>query len=146
MPLLREMDQSIRIAALYGMPNNFTDLLYREEKAVAPWQVKRVEEWIDAHWRGPVSIENLAEVSGSSVRSIFAAFKRSRGYTPMDYLKRVRLHAARGMLLVAQLGATVTGIGLACHFSNMGHFAREYQQQFGEMPSETLRRTRGIPA
>ena len=76
LPLLREMDQSIRIAALYGMQNNFTDLLYREEKAAAPWQVKRVEDWIDANWRGPVSIENLAEVSGSSVRSIFRTFRK----------------------------------------------------------------------
>lgn len=141
-PLLREMDQSIRIAALYGMHNNFTDLLYRSEAAAAPWQVTRVEEWIDANWRGTVSIENLAEVSGSSVRSIFAAFKKARGYTPMEYLKRVRLHAARGMLLVAQPGAIVTGIGLACQFANLGHFARDYKEQFGELPSATLHKAR----
>ena len=146
MPLLREMDQSLRLAALYGMPNNFTELLYRGEQAAAPWQVTRVEEWIDVNWRGPVSIEALAEVSGSSVRSIFAAFKKARGYTPMEYLKRVRLHAARGMLLVAQSGATVTGIGLACYFSNLGHFARDYQELFGELPSATLHKARRLAA
>jgi AraC-like DNA-binding protein len=144
--LLREMDQSIRVATLYGMPNNFTDILYSAGKMSAPWQVKRVEEWIDAHWREPVSIETLAEVSGSSARSIFETFKESRGYTPKDYLKRVRLHAARGMLLVAQPDASVTAIAFACQFANPGHFARDYQSQFGELPSATLHRARLLAA
>jgi len=145
-PLLRDMDQSIRISALYGMPHNFTERLYSGGQKAAPWQVTRVEEWIDANWRSNVTIEKLAEVSGSSIRSIFATFKNTRGYTPMEYLKRVRLHTARGMLLVAQPGASVTAIGFACHFSNMGHFARDYQEQFGELPSATLHKSRRLAA
>ncbi len=143
-PLLREMDRTIRIAALYGVRNNFTDRLFAPEPAAAPWQVKRVEEWIDAHWADEITIDALAEVSGSSARSIFAAFDKARGYTPMAYLKRVRLHAARGMLLVARPGASVTAIGFACRFANPGHFARDYQTLFGELPSATLRRARAI--
>ena len=145
-PMLREMDRMIRISTLYGMPNNYSERLYAAEPASAPWQVKRVEEWIDAHWRDEVTIDQLAEVSGSSVRSIFATFKAARGYTPMAYLKRVRLHAARGMLLVALPGASVTAIGLACQFANLGHFACDYQEQFGELPSATLQKARALAA
>ncbi len=66
----------------------------------------------------------------------------ARGYTPMAYLKKVRLKAAREMLLRADPRATVTGIMFACNFSNQGHFASDYHLEFGELPSDTLRRSR----
>jgi AraC-like DNA-binding protein len=145
-PLLQEMENLIRLAVLYGIPNNFSDLLYAAPKLSAPWQVKKIEEWIDAHWLESVTIKKLAEISGASVRSIFAAFKKTRGYTPMAYLRKVRLNAARELLLSGAPGISVTGVSLACNFKNTGNFARDYQIQFGEFPSETLRRGKsGLP-
>lgn len=144
MPLLREMDQSIRLAVLYGMPNNLTDLLYAPTRTIAPWQVMRVEQWIDANWKESVTIEKLVEISGASVRSIFATFRSTRGYTPMTYLKNARLDGAREMLLSGAPGASVTAIAFACRFTNTGHFANDYRRKFGELPSETLRRGRLI--
>lgn len=139
-PVLRELDHGIRVALLYGIPNIYSRLLYAEQKMSAPWQVKRVEEWIDAHWREDVTIQKLADVSGVSARSIFASFKRSRGYSPMTYLKTVRLQNAHEMLLKGGRRASVTAIAYACRFSGLGHFSRYYREQFGELPSETLNR------
>jgi AraC-like DNA-binding protein len=138
-PLLRELDQMLRIMTLYSMPNNFSDRLNAGPPLSAPWQVKCIEEWIDSHWRESVTIDTLVEISGASLRSIFATFKKARGYTPMAYLKKVRLSGAREMLLNAEPNASVIGIGLACNFMSTSHFAREYKRQFGELPSETLR-------
>lgn len=143
-PLLREIDETIRLAVLFGIPNNFSSHLNADVRTSAPWQVRRVEEWIDANWKGTVTIDKLVEISGASLRSIFATFKDARGYTPMAYLKKVRLKAAREMLLRAEPRASVTGIGFACNFMNPSHFAKDYQRQFGELPSETLRRNRKI--
>lgn len=144
--ILREMDQLLRLSLLYGMPNSLTGLLNQEQKQSAPWQVKRIEEWIDAHWREPITVEKLAEISGASARSIFATFKSARGFSPMHYLKSVRLKAARNMLLNPAPETTVTGVALACNFLNAGHFARDYQAQYGELPSETLRRSKAQSA
>lgn len=144
--LLREIDQVIRLSVLYGIPNNFSGLLIADQKTSAPWQVKRIEEWIDAHWRESITVEKLGEVSGASVRSIFATFRNARGYTPMAYLKKVRLNAAREMLLRADPGVSVTGIAFACNFMNSGHFARDYHLEFGERPSETLRHSKKNPS
>jgi AraC-like DNA-binding protein len=141
-PLLREMDQTIRLAILYGMPNNFTNRLLAKPKASAPWQVRLVEEWIDAHWQEDISVDRFVDISGASLRSIFSTFRSARGYTPMAYLKQVRLNAAREMLLKAEPGASVTGIAFACNFLNPSHFARDYERRFDELPSETLRRAR----
>ena len=141
-PLLKEMDQTLRLAVLYGIPNSYSSRLSIALKDSAPWQVKRIEEWIDAHWQESITIEKIVEISGVSARSIFATFRNARGYGPMAYVKKVRLNAARDMLLRAAPGVSVTGVGFGCNFSNLGQFARDYQLQFGELPSETLRRGR----
>ena len=138
-PLLKELDQTIRLSVLFGLPNNYSSRLYAPAKESAPWQVKRIEDWIDAHWQDGITLEKLVEVSGVSARSIFATFKSARGYGPMAYLKQVRLNGARDMLLCGDPRLSVTGVGLACNFQNLGQFARDYYLKFGERPSETLR-------
>lgn len=140
--LLCEMEQALRLAILYGIPNDFSTALRDGEKVGAPWQVRAVEEWIDAHWREGVTVEKLVDISGASARSIFVTFQNARGYTPMAYLKKVRLAAARDILLRAAPETTVTGVMFACGFASQGHFARDYRLAFGELPSDTLRRGR----
>ena len=139
-PLVKQMDRTIRHAVLYGIPNNFSSALTAELKSSTPFVVKRVEEWIDAHWKEDITAEKLAEVAGVSLRSIQATFKRVREYTPMAYLKKVRLRAAHAMLADGEPGVTVTQVAFACNFMSTSYFTHEYCQQFGELPSETLRR------
>jgi AraC-like DNA-binding protein len=143
-PLLREIAATIRLAVLYGVRSNLSDLLDECSKPAPPWQVARVEEWIDANWSEDVSIERLAALTGSGARSIFLAFKKARGYTPMAYLKSVRLKVARNMLLQPSSEISVTGVSFACNFMNPGHFARDYRREFGELPSATLQRTKAL--
>lgn len=145
-PIVADVDRSLRLSMLYALPHNYSALLEAPARHAAPWQVLRIEQWIDANWRQNVTIETLAEVSGVSGRSIFATFKVARGYTPMAYLKKVRLDAARRMLMRAAPGASVTAIGLACQFANLGHFAQDYRHHFGELPSETLSKARCMAA
>jgi AraC-like DNA-binding protein len=145
-PLLREIERTIRLAALFGAPSNVSGLLQQETKAAAPWQVARVEDWIDANWREDISIEKLAAITGAGARSIFLTFKKARGYTPMAYLKTVRLRAARAMLEAAESGTSVTSVSFACNFMNSSHFARDYSRHFGELPSATLLRARSAKA
>lgn len=143
-PLLKELDQTIRLSVLFGLPNNYSSRLYAPAKESAPWQVKRIEDWIDAHWQEGITLEKLVEVSGVSARSIFATFKNARGYGPMAYLKQVRLKGARAMLLCGDPCLSVTGVGLACNFQNLGQFARDYYLKFGERPSDTLRHAKRL--
>jgi transcriptional regulator GlxA family with amidase domain len=91
-----------------------------------------------------MSIEALAVVANASARSVFQAFKEFRGYSPMNFLKRERLRHAREMLAKPASDESVTNVTFACGFGNMGRFANDYQKAFGEMPSETLNRSRGV--
>ena len=138
--VLSELEQSVVTTFLCSNPNNYTDRLTGPQKSVASWQVKRAEEYIEAHWHEPLSVRTLAQVTSTSARSLFFHFKQSRGKSPMEFVKEVRLQHARRILCEGQTSVTETAI--ACGFGNLGHFAKDYYRQFGERPSETVKRAK----
>jgi AraC-like DNA-binding protein len=142
--VLAELERAILVAYLCGTGHNYSRLLDGRPRRVAPSQVRLVEEYIEAHWNQPVSIEGLAVAANASARSVFHAFKEFRGYSPMHFLKHERLRRAREMLAKPDFNETVTNVTFACGFGNMGRFAHDYQKAFGEMPSETLSRSKGV--
>jgi AraC-like DNA-binding protein len=135
---LVEFEQMLLIAFLTANPHNFSDILCREQARPAPWQVRRVEEYIAANWNRPITVEALAAAAGASARSIFKAFRDSRECSPMAFVKSIRLQHARRMLLEPDGTTTVVSTAFACGFLNPGHFARDYRLAFGELPSATL--------
>lgn len=142
--VLTEIQQAIVVAFLCACPHNFSHLLTGDPKPLAPWQVRLAEEFIAANWNRPISVESLATAVGCSVRSIFRSFRDSRGQSPLAFVKRVRFDRAREMLWLANAGTTISAVAFACGFQNLSHFAREYRRLFGELPSETLARGKGM--
>jgi AraC-like DNA-binding protein len=139
---LDEYEQMLLVSFLTANRHNFTHLLERPPRPAAPWQVRLVEEYIEANWNKPITIEALAAVTGGSARSIFKSFKETRGATPMAFVKAVRLEHARRLLQAPDETASVIGIAFACAFMNSGHCARDYRLAFGELPSATLAKAR----
>jgi AraC-like DNA-binding protein len=135
---LAELEQALIVSFICNNPSNYSDLLSKRTQSPASWQVHRAEEYIKAHWDQPLTIEALARVTSASARSIFHQFKRSRGVSPMAFIKQLRLQHAREML--EDDARSVTEIATACGFSNLGHFAKDYFKRFGERPSDTLNR------
>ncbi|MGN1288208.1 MAG: helix-turn-helix domain-containing protein [Bradyrhizobium sp.] len=107
--------------------------------AVASSQVRRAEAYVEANWEQPLTIEALALVAGVSARTLFHSFRKRRGYSPMGFVKRIRLNHARWMLQDQRNSTSVTDVALACGFGNLGHFSGYYRRAFGETPSATLR-------
>jgi AraC-like DNA-binding protein len=105
-------------------------------------RMRRLEEYLREHWNQPLTIETLAETTGIGARSIFRYFKETRGCTPLDYMKTLRLEQARKALQQPCEETTVSSEALRCGFNNMGHFAKDYRRKFGELPSETLFKAR----
>ena len=139
---LRELEQAVILQLLFASRHNFSALLAREPLDTTPVHVRRVEAYIEANWSHPITIEALVETAGVSARTLFRAFERVRGCSPMVFARQVRLERARNLLLKPDDTASVTGIALLCGFSNLGHFASAYRTRFGELPSQTLHRSR----
>jgi AraC-like DNA-binding protein len=140
---MAEFEQALMAAFLYANRHNYSHLLERQKSGGAPWQVRRVEEYIEAKWDRPICVEDIATVAGSSARSIFRAFRQSRGYSPLAFAKQVRLRHAQRMLKGSDATTTVTNVAFACGFNDLGRFSKDYRRTFGEPPSQVLNRVKG---
>lgn len=81
--MLREMEQALVVAFLETVPHSYTDILKRPPVDTMLNHVRRIEEFIDANWRSPLSIEELARVTGvgvinSNMSTGSCRFKRDR--------------------------------------------------------------------
>ena len=134
----RELEQAIVVQFLFACRHNYSPLLERETAGPGLSQVRLTAEYIDVYWNQPITIKTLAEVSGVSARSLFKAFAKVYGCSPMQYVKNARLEKARLLLADGAAKQSVTAVAFACGFANLGHFARDYRNRFGELPSQTL--------
>ena len=132
--------RSLMMMTLQTFPNNTLELdLEREEHAAAP-AVRRAVEFIDENLDEDISVQQIADAARMSVRGLQAAFRRQLETTPLAYLRRARLDAARVELQERGEGVTVESVALRWGFGHPGRFAHSYHDQFGEMPSETRAR------
>ena len=90
----------------------------------------------------PVYSGDLAGQIGVSVRTMHDAVQRYRGMSLHRYLRLRRLWLVRQRLLAG--AHSVKACALAFGFWHLSDFSRSYRSQFGESPSETLARSRGV--
>lgn len=87
-------------------------------------------------------VEALASTIGVSQRRVFQAFKSELGIGPRRFRELVRLNALRTRLLhETPETASVTLLANDHGFSELGRMAGTYRRTFGELPSETLKRS-----
>jgi AraC-like DNA-binding protein len=141
--LLEEFEQTLMVMTLHGNRHNYQHVLQRTPCEVGTWQIRRAEEYIEANWACPITIEDLARITGASALSLFRSFKAKRGYSPLQFAGRLRLHHARELLRRGAPGITVAAVAAGCGFGNAAQFAGDYACAFGETPMQTLKRSRG---
>jgi AraC-like DNA-binding protein len=125
-------------------PHNYSKRLQRPASSIAPGDLKRAIDFIEANLGSPITIADIAQASGIAGRTLFKHFQDFRGMSPMRYLRLARLREVRQALQRALGNQSVTGIAMSYGFNHMGRFAIDYRRHFGESPSDTLaRRLRG---
>jgi transcriptional regulator GlxA family with amidase domain len=139
---MSRFEQFIMTRLLLSHPHTHSAALRRRERSIAPRDVMRAIDYLEAHLDAPVTLADLVEASGVPGRTLFKHFRDSRGTSPMRYLRAARLKKAREALLRAQPGERVSTIAMSWGFSHWGRFSVEYRKRFGESPSETLARCR----
>ena len=53
-------------------------------------EVRRAEDYIEANWREPITLQDLAAVTGVSELGLFRSFKQYRDYSPLEFLAQMR--------------------------------------------------------
>jgi AraC-like DNA-binding protein len=108
--------------------------------------VARARAYIDSHLDEPIAIEDLAEASFASRRTLHRAFIDILGETPLSYVLKLRLNRIRQDLASpSEALRTVTMVSHQWGISELGRLAARYRAQFGELPSETLARRGQAP-
>ena len=96
---IRSFEDNLALSVLLGLPHNYSERLGRQKAAAAPGNVKRAEAFMRANAGMPLTIAEIAEAAGCSVRALQIAFHRFRGTTPMRVLQQARLEQARAEIL-----------------------------------------------
>ncbi|UGY04314.1 AraC family transcriptional regulator [Bradyrhizobium quebecense] len=106
--------------------------------------VKEAEQYLKENGDRAVHVSELCEKIKIRRRTLFRAFDDAVGRAPIDFLRAKRLSMAHLKLCEAEVGgASVAEIAGELGFLELGRFAQQYRNLFGECPSETLRRSSG---
>jgi len=141
--LLTEYEQTLMVMYLHVNQHNYSGLLKKQPQDVVAWQVHRAEEYFEANWDKPITLEALSAETNVGIRSLLRSFWKARGYSAKEFLKQVRLRHARRMLQHAEASTTVTNVAFACGFADLRRFEKAYFQAFGEWPAETINGANG---
>lgn len=136
-PICQKLEHVLMNLLLMEMPHSYSDILSLELDNPAPYVIRAAEEYIRAHLDKPITLCDLVTLTGTSGRSLQAAFKKYRGISPTAYIRNCRLDLARQHLLCKSNEKSITTIALDCGLSHLSKFAHYYKQRFGELPSET---------
>ncbi len=94
-------------------------------------------ELMAANIEEPLSLAEIAEATGVSLRQLERLFHRYHEVTPAQYYLALRLRRARELL--AHSSAPIMQITVACGFQTASHFCKAYRAQFGHSPSDHRR-------
>jgi AraC-like DNA-binding protein len=88
----------------------------------------------------PLRVEDVAREAGMSVSGFHHHFKAITAMSPLQFQKRMRLQAARRLMLGEDLDAGSAGRRVG--YGDASQFSREYKRLFGEPPARDAERLR----
>ena len=103
-----------------------------------PPLVARAVKVFSDHLEEPISVAMVAEMLGISSRHLERSFKSATGGNPTHYYRKMRMEAARQMVLYTNDG--LTDIGASVGYGNVQTFKRYYSDAFGVAPNEDRNR------
>jgi AraC family transcriptional regulator len=109
---------------------------------LAPWQERKVDQYVIDHLEHPVLIRDLAEQIPLSVSHFCRAFKESFGTTPHVHITRRRLQLAQRLMLTTE--QPLARIAPTCGLGDQAHLSKLFRRHVGETPSSWRRRQRSM--
>lgn len=106
--------------------------------------VEQARKYVFAHRQEPIMVSDLCKALKVCRRTLQYSFQTALNINPVAYLRAVRLNGVRRALRAARgdRAACVADIAASWGFWHLSHFAGDYKQMFGELPSHTLRARR----
>jgi AraC family transcriptional regulator len=102
-------------------------------KRLAPWRLRRVIDYMEAHLPDRVDLAQLAKMVGLSTSHFSRAFKASTGMAPYQWQLNARIRRAQIQLI--NTDASLEQVAEANGFADAVHFGRRFRQLIGAAPA-----------
>lgn len=110
------------------------DLYVQEKQSSTAMLIEETLEYLKRHYKENVSVDQLAAMTGLSTSHYSKLFKEKIGYSPKDYLIRLRINRAKQFLEFSdsQLKDVAQKVGYPDEF----YFSRIFKRVVGISPSQ----------
>lgn len=106
--------------------------------ALPRWKLRRITEFVEANLSEPLWIGQLAALVGLSDGHFQRAFKQTTGQTPLTFITKRRLEAAKALLALST--HSVAEIAPRVGFVSQSQFTRTFKASVGVSPREYRQR------
>ena len=97
-------------------------------------RLRKVEDYVRAHFAESISIETLAELAELSPFHFCRVFKEATGMTPLKFVTRERMLQAQR--LIRETSRSLIEIALEVGYTSPSHFAQVFRRTVGMAPNE----------
>ncbi|MBN1971582.1 MAG: AraC family transcriptional regulator [Candidatus Delongbacteria bacterium] len=101
------------------------------------FQIAQIVDKIHNSYDKKLDVNSLASEAGMSVSSFHTIFKTVTNSSPLQYIKNIRLHKAR--ILMIEEGFNAHNAGYNVGYESPSQFNREYKRLFGMSPGRDCR-------
>lgn len=109
----------------------------RATGGLAPWQIRRACDFIEANLPNDPSVAMLGQECGISASYFARAFRISLGMTPHQWITRRRVERAKSLMV--QTTENPAQIALICGFVDQSHLGRHFLKQEAISPAQWRR-------
>ena len=99
-------------------------------------RIARIIRFLEENIDQPLDVATIAKKAGIGSSTLHHVFKQSTAMSPMQYLKKLRLHRARSLMLGDGLSAGEASFQVG--YGSPSQFSREFKRMFGVPPQQGL--------
>ncbi len=98
--------------------------------------VQQLQEYVEGHLgQSKITVDELANHVAMSVRNLQRILKESTGFSPNEFIREIRLFAARDLLETKQK-RSISEVAFSVGFSTPAYFTKQYKKRFGSSPAQ----------
>lgn len=127
--LLQEKNLHIDILSSKLMMDMLTKLIIKNQLSkgeTVPDIVIEAKEFLDKKYTDKISLDDLCKIIGVSKSYLIRQFKAYTGYSPYEYLLKLRLNEAKTLLI--HTNKNINDISFIVGFESVSHFIKYFNQ------------------
>ncbi len=101
------------------------------------YRIINLISYLNEHYTEQLSIDEIALIANMSTSALHQKFRNITCMSPLQYLKKIRLHNAR--ILMLERGINASDAGFKVGYTNPSQFSREFKRLFGLPPVQMVK-------